>query len=329
MGGRGSTHLGQISGDPMERNIKNTTLFLKTGKNKDRLLMMGSEPYHGKSHWMTPGGEIDGPGNKKANYADPSYEAALVREFLEETGLKEFPKLTNACYYDYGKPYPHTRVFVAETDDDLQDFRPQIGECLTHHFQMIKYMLSSKQPTIKGDKIRFHGSLAILAKPDQIRSFHMDDLAKFRSKTGRSCNLGSFEGARLWTDGKGNEVVKKGKAPQQGWVLRPRPLRPSAQTAQNTVANSAQQSHGHQYYNSQGHQYYDNSQVSQNNHQQSGYPNYGRASQGSQHIARLAAASAPASPTKLYCYSFTKPLEEKALGWLQHWKCGLHSQWTH
>merc|ERR1712139_611467 len=143
-----------------------------------------------------------------------------------------------------------------------------------------------------------------------------DDLAKFRSKTGRSCNLGSFEGARLWTDGKGNGVVKKGKAPQQGWVLRPRPLRPSAQTAQNTVANSAQQSHGHQYYHSQG--------------QQSGYPNYGRASQnGYQHIARLAAASAPASPTKLYCYSFTKPLDEKALGWLQHWKCGLHSQWTH
>merc|ERR1712139_108778 len=153
---------------------------------------------------MTPGGEIDGPSNGKGNYTDPSFEAALVREFLEETGLPSFPKISNARYYDYGNP-AHTRMFFAETSDRLnkRDFNYQAHEVCDHKLEQLTRLIG-QNPYVdynaKHESIRYPGSLKMLGQSP----------GSWFTGWKNASDLETFAGASLYTDGKGNKVIKRG-----------------------------------------------------------------------------------------------------------------------
>merc|ERR1711964_61133 len=186
--------------------LRNTTIFLKCGAS--RLLIL-QNAYNGK--WMSPGGEIDGTDNGHAGYADQSFEGALVREVLEESGLPEFPNVRNAIFYDYGKNGPHTRVFIAETDDRLHDFHYQPSEVKNHKFELISNLTQGfvwngkKKKEDRKDRkhLRNKKTFELLTDPYWATKY--------------PSSLASFAGASLYTDGKGNRVVRKGEIPPTGF----------------------------------------------------------------------------------------------------------------
>jgi 8-oxo-dGTP pyrophosphatase MutT (NUDIX family) len=199
--GSGSNQLGKAVGIP---TLRNTTIFLKILNRKtkayDRVLVLRST----KSQWMSPGGEIDGWDNGHAKYPDASFEGALVREFLEETGLSRFPKINkNAIYYDYPHWKPHTRVFIAETDDWLTRFHYQQEEANAHTFELISNLTANWANWAK-PKVKRKG------KQSDYNIRFPETFKLLNSKySGNTSSLHTFNGASLYTDETGNIVVKK------------------------------------------------------------------------------------------------------------------------
>jgi len=80
---------------------------------------MGRDGQRAGGEWVLPGsgGKI---GSKSASDGN-SWETALVRRFLEDTGLEKFPKLKSIRYYeDKSRPNRHPiRIYEAETDENF------------------------------------------------------------------------------------------------------------------------------------------------------------------------------------------------------------------
>merc|ERR1711964_88363 len=137
---------------------------------------------------------------------------AVVREFLEETGLPSFPKVHDVKYYNWGKKGPHTRIFIAKTNlpEKYFSFACQKSEVTAHKFVRLSELGAMKCRNAK--------TFSLLRKPPTWKN-------GFRSSDGRARKterLANFAGATMWNNRKVNIVVKSGKRAPKGFIWGPK-----------------------------------------------------------------------------------------------------------